>query len=214
MDITTGEELPGSHLYIKDKENGDIIESWVSTDEPHVIDGDKFVDGREYILHEETAPDGYDLAQDITFIYHEEHMETIIMNDELTPAKVIISKQDITTGEEIPGAHLTITDKETGELIEEWTSTDEPHVIDGYKFEDGKEYILHEETAPEGYQVAQDITFTYNKDEMEPIVMKDEIVPENPETGIYFPTIVLGSGIFVALGGYLLINKKNKFKRI
>ena len=214
VDITTGEELPGSHLYIKDKENGDIIESWVSTDEPHVIDGDKFVDGREYILHEETAPDGYDLAQDITFIYHEEHMETIIMNDELTPAKVIISKQDITTGEEIPGAHLTITDKETGELIEEWTSTDEPHVIDGYKFEDGKEYILHEETAPEGYQVAQDITFTYNKDEMEPIVMVDEIIPENPETGIYFPTIVLGSGIFVALGGYLLINKKNKFKRI
>ena len=44
--------------------------------------------------------------------------------------------------------------------------------------------------------------------------MVDEIVPENPETGIYFPTIVLGSGIFVALGGYLLINKKNKFKRI
>lgn len=214
VDITTGEELPGSHLYIKDKENGDIIESWVSTDEPHVIDGNKFVDGREYILHEETAPEGYDLAQDITFIYHEEHMETIIMNDELTPAKVIISKQDITTGEEIPGAHLTITDKETGELIEEWTSTDEPHVIDGYKFEDGKEYILHEETAPEGYQVAQDITFTYNKDEMEPIVMVDEIIPENPETGIYFPTIVLGSGIFVALGGYLLINKKNKFKRI
>lgn len=214
LDITSGEELAGSHLSITDKASGKVIEEWVSDGTVHVIDGDKFVNGKEYILHEELAPEGYDLAHDITFIYRETGMETIIMNDELTPVKVIISKVDITTGEELPGSKLWIKDKDTGEIIEEWTSTDEPHEIDGHKFEDGKEYILHEETAPEGYLVAQDITFTYNKDKMDVIVMADEIIPENPETGLNFPYIMLGGGVLLAIGGITFLIKKNKFKSI
>ena len=136
------------------------------------------------------------------------------MNDELTPAKVMISKQDITTGEELPGSHLIITDKETGAVIEEWISTEEPHEMDGYLFEDGKEYILHEETAPDGYQVAQDITFTYKKDEMEQVVMKDELIPENPDTGQLFPSVLIGGGILLAMSGYFILRRKNKFKKI
>lgn len=214
VDITTGEELEGSQLSIKEKETGEIIEQWVSDGTVHEIDGDKFEDGMEYILHEEVAPEGYELAQDITFIYRENHMDTIVMNDELTPAKVIISKQDITTGEELPGSHLIITDKETGAVIEEWISTEEPHEMDGYLFEDGKEYILHEETAPDGYQVAQDITFTYKKDEMEQVVMKDELIPENPDTGQLFPSVLIGGGILLAMSGYFILRRKNKFKKI
>ena len=43
-------------------------------------------------------------------------------------AKVTISKQDLTSGEEVPGATLQILDKD-GKVVEEWTSTDQPHTV-------------------------------------------------------------------------------------
>lgn len=52
------------------------------------------------------------------------------MYDDTT--KVKINKYDITTGEEVVGAHLRVVDKETGTVIEEWTTGD-----DGYD-ENGK----------------------------------------------------------------------------
>ncbi len=129
-------------------------------------------------------------------------------------AKVTISKTDITTGEELSGSHLSITDKESGKVIEEWISDGKIHEIDGDKFVDGKEYILHEDTAPEGYQVSQDITFTYDEEGMELIVMKDERIVENPETGLSFPYIMLGGGAILAVGGVIYLMKKNKFKSL
>ena len=51
------------------------------------------------------------------------------MKDEIT--KVDISKVDATTGKEIEGAKLTLKDKETGEVVESWTSGKEPHRIEG-----------------------------------------------------------------------------------
>ena len=43
--------------------------------------------------------------------------------------KVEISKKDLTTMEELPGAELTLTDK-GGTVVEHWTSTDKPHYIE------------------------------------------------------------------------------------
>ena len=70
---------------------------------------------------------------------------TVIMRDDIT--KVQISKKDLTTNEEIPGAELIITD-EKGSEIDRWISTDAPHYME--KLPAGK-YTLTEVTAPDGY---------------------------------------------------------------
>ena len=95
----------------------------------------------------------------------------VIMKDEIT--KVDISKVDATTGKEIEGAKLTLTDKETGKVIETWTSKKESHRIVG--LEVGKTYILHEDLAPTGYEVASDVEFTISDTgDVQKVTMKDE----------------------------------------
>lgn len=96
------------------------------------------------------------------------------MKDDVT--KVEISKQDI-AGKEIPGAKLTIYDAD-GKVVESWTSTTEPHYIEMLKI--GK-YTLHEETAPDGYLVANDVEFEVKDTaEVQHVTMVDEAKPSNP----------------------------------
>lgn len=62
-DLTTGDELPGADLVIKD-EQGNVVEEWTSTDTPHKIKD--LADGT-YTLTEITAPYGYEVSEEITF---------------------------------------------------------------------------------------------------------------------------------------------------
>ena len=102
------------------------------------------------------------------------------MKDEIT--KVDISKVDETTGKEIEGAKLTLKDKETGEVVESWTSGKEPHRIEGLTV--SKTYVLHEDLAPAGYNVASDVEFTISDTgEVQKVVMKDEAKPVVVKTG-------------------------------
>ncbi len=190
QDFTNGKELPGATLQIID-ENGNIIEEWVSTNEPHLIEAE-LIAGRKYTLHETAAPDGYVIANDVEFTVSEKGtVDIVIMQDDTT--KVMISKQDITTGEELPGATLQIID-ENGNIIEEWVSASEPHFIEG-KLIAGKEYTLKETMAPEGYEIANEIKFTVNADgSVTEVVMYDEHtpVPEKPGTP---PTDIPHTGV-------------------
>ena len=52
------------------------------------------------------------------------------MKDDVT--KVQISKTDITGETEIPGAKLTILDKDD-QVVESWTSTEEAHYIENFQ---------------------------------------------------------------------------------
>ena len=175
-DITGDKEIPGAKMKLFD-EDGKLIEEWVSTEEPHEIIG-KLIAGKKYILHEESAPDGYVLAADIEFTVSEDgSIDAITMKDDTT--KVKISKKDVTTKDELPGATLQIID-ENGNIVEEWVSTSEPHFVDG-KLIAGKSYTLREITAPDGYEIANDVTFTVNEDgSVTEVVMYDEHTPEKP----------------------------------
>ena len=171
-DITTGEELPGARLTITDSE-GKKIDEWVSTEEPHYME--KLPVGT-YTLTEITAPDGYGTAETITFeVKNTTEIQKVEMKD-APLRKVEISKTDITTEKELPGAHVSVTD-ESGKVIDEWISTDKPHQM----ILDAGKYILKEEKAPDGYVTAEEVAFEVvlakEKDDIEvmKVEMKDDV---------------------------------------
>ncbi len=183
-DITGKAELQGALLQILDK-TGNIVESWVSGETPHEMKG-KLVAGEHYILHEETAPEGYAYALDVSFKAPENGMiEQVVMKDKAT--QVLVRKTDITGEKELPGACLEILD-ENGTIVEQWTSGTSPYEICG-KLVAGKEYILREKSSPKGYACASDIRFTVSMDgSADMVVMKDdmtrvEVLKVSEETG-------------------------------
>ena len=105
----------------------------------------------------------------------EVEMEPIANNQTV----VHISKVDAETGEELPGATLELYGPD-GTLIETWETSDIPHVITGLPVGEG--YILREVTAPEGFEVAEDVTFNVeDTTEIQTITMEDEKTPDQPE---------------------------------
>ena len=153
VDITGDEELPDAKLQII-ASDGTIVEEWISSKEPHYIEK-KLVAGDTYTLREITAPNGYVLSEEIEFTVNSDGSVTeVIMKDDTT--KVRISKIDITTEKELPNAKLQVLDDED-KIVEEWISGTEPHYIEG-KLIAGKTYTLREITAPDGYEIANDVT--------------------------------------------------------
>ena len=165
-----GNEIEGAKIQVFDGDK--IIDEWTSTKEAHKING--LEEGKTYILHEEVAPDGYVKATDVEFTVTNKKEN---QHEKLVNKIVKVSKVDLTNEKEIEGAELEITDEE-GNIIEKWTSTKEAHVVNG--LEEGKTYILREENAPYGYEIAENITFTVSTDkEMQVIVIKDMPILKN-----------------------------------
>ena len=206
-DLTTMEELPGAELTITDKD-GNEIDRWVSSDKPHYIE--KLPAG-DYTLTEVKAPDGYAFSESVPFtLLPTGEVQRFEMRDDVI--KVEISKVDITTNKELPGAELIITNKD-GKAVEHWTSTEKPHYIE--KLPAG-EYTLTEITAPAGYEISENISFTVLPNgDVQRVVMKDAPIPEQPvqptppstptptplipQTGDTFPL-----GLLLALAGLSL----------
>ena len=92
---------------------------------------------------------------------------------------VHFSKVDKDTGEELPGAVLELYAPD-GSLLDTWETSDIPHVIPGLPVGEG--YVLREVTAPEGFEVAEDVTFRVeDTTEIQTITMEDEKTPDQPE---------------------------------
>lgn len=164
-----GDELPGAEMTLLDK-NGKVVESWISTDTPHIIR--KLPVGETFTLHEDTSPLGFCKATDITFTVAD---TTELQKVEMTDKVVTVSKEDF-MGTEVPGASLTVIDK-NGKTVDSWISTDEPHAINNLTV--GETYTLHEEAAPTGWLVATDVEFTVKDDGVDQVVvMEDEEIPE------------------------------------
>ena len=182
-----GNELVGAEMVLENAD-GEKVDKWTSDGTNHIVSK---LGAGEYVLKEIAAPDGYVIAMDIKFsvdVYGNvtvENVDSTAVSDNGYPlifmvddtTKVRISKQDITTGEELPGATLQIID-EDGNVATEWVSTDEAHFIEG-KLIAGKEYTLRETIAPDGYEIASEIKFTVNTDgSVTEVVMYDEHTPD------------------------------------
>lgn len=177
LDLTTGRELTGSVLTIKDS-NGIVLEQWVSEDKPHKIQG-VLIAGESYILSEVIPADGYAYEEEIQFCLDEQGgLVEIYMEDE--PTHVEIRKTDIATGEELPGAELVLKDTE-GIIVDQWISGKTAHVIKG-KLIAGETYILSEMLAPEGYELAEEVTFTVSMDgTIDQVIMEDRRTEKQPD---------------------------------
>lgn len=164
-DITGEKEVVGAELTITD-ESGNVVDSWTSTDIVHYANG--LVEGQKYTLTEKTAPLGYAVATSVEFVVSTDKVtQQVTMVDK----QVLISKTDVTSGQELAGAELTITD-ERGNVIDSWTSTDTAHYANGLV--EGQKYTLTEKTAPYGYEVANSIVFVVTNDKAtQTVVMND-----------------------------------------
>ena len=156
-----GKALSGVTLRVEEVSDSEdkFAEEWTTDGTPHDIIG-KLVVGNIYKLIELKAPDGYYLAEPVTFkVSDDSDIHTITMKNYISTT--YISKKSITTEEELPGAELVVKDKD-GNIVDEWTSTDEEHLIEGLKI--GETYILTETISPDGYVVSSDIEFIVNAD--------------------------------------------------
>ena len=115
----------------------------------HRVQG--LVAGEKYILRETKTPEEYVQAKEIEFTAGEDEDQTLVMQDK----QVTISKTTV-SGDEVTGALMQIKD-EDGNIIDEWISEGKVHYATGLV--EGKKYILHEDLAPTGLNLANDIEF-------------------------------------------------------
>ncbi len=135
------------------------------------------VDGNYYVK-ELYAPDGFvtdNEEQDFTFEYagadQAEVSYDFTFENEATTVE--LTKSDLTTGEELPGAHLEVTD-EDGNVVDAWVSTEEAHVIKELVV--GKTYTMTETKPADGYVTAESIEFTIeNTADFQKHEMKDDV---------------------------------------
>lgn len=150
-DLTNKKELPGATLVLKNS-SGKEIDRWISTDSAHYVEG---LDAGNYTLTEIIAPEGYKLTEEsISFeLKADNNVTEVVMYNALKDKyKVKISKQDITTKLELPGATLILKNAK-GEEIDRWVSGNTPHYLE---LEKG-EYTLAEIQAPAGYDLSYEV---------------------------------------------------------
>ena len=206
-DSATGQPLAGATLVLKDS-TGKIIDTWVSTTKAHTIED---LEPGIYSITETKAPEGYVLNSNpiqFTLVSGGDTEKTVSIyntKEEVKTGTVKISKQDITTKKELPGATLTIKDA-NGEVVTTWVSTNEPHYVTGLT--PGK-YILIETTSPDGYGLSDEIIeFSIDEDgnpSSELIVMYNSPIPVTADINLtlliigFIGTISLGMFSFYKL---------------
>ena len=169
-DVTGEKEVEGAEITVTDKETGKVVDKWTSRKDSHFING--LEEGRTYILSETVSPEEYVKSTDIEFTVSKEKVnEKVNMKDK----QVSFTKTDVTGEKEVEGAEITVTDKETGKVVDKWTSRKDSHFING--LEEGRTYILSETVSPEEYVKSTDIEFTVSKEKVnEKVNMKDKQV--------------------------------------
>ena len=150
-EITGDAELPGASLILYNSA-GQVVDSWVSGTTPHIIRG---LASGGYTLHETTAPDRHVLASDIAFNYDAASGTTqqVVMRDDYTSVRLNKVNE---SGNPLSGATMKLVDA-SGQVVDTWISDGTEHEVKGLPF---GTYSWIEESAPDGYQLADPITVT------------------------------------------------------
>lgn len=202
-----GKELAGAQLSVVDT-NGITIDSWTSSAKIHKVT----VKPGTYTLHEDLSPVGYKIAKDITFdvdiegkvTVNGKKVDQVVMVDEDQTYDIAISKQDITNNKELPGAKLSFKDTKTNKVVETWTSASEAHVVTVVP----STYELSEVASPNGYEIAEKITFTVERDgtitidgkKVETVIMQDQPTKPTVDTSDHNNIVFFGITGVISLG--------------
>ena len=153
-DITGQNELSGAKLNVKLKGDTNIIDEWISTTEPHKIEG--LLIGKTYVLTETISPNGYATTNSIEFTIEEDGITQVNMKDDTTKYSFLKTDEK---GNGISNVHMQLLDDKKA-VIEDWITDGSAYKVDG-KLIVGKTYTLHEVSpASPSYKLADDITFT------------------------------------------------------
>ena len=166
-DITGTQEVPGATLTVKDAD-GNTVDTWVSGEKEHYVSG--LEEGKTYTLIEETAPEGYVRADEITFTVTKEKVDQEV---NMFDAQVKVTKTDALTGDAVKGAEFTVFDKD-GNIVDKWTTDGTAHAVSG--LDAGCEYILKETKTPEGYMTAPDRTLVVSGEQNMDVEIKEHPV--------------------------------------
>ncbi|MCI8272685.1 MAG: hypothetical protein HFJ55_01205 [Clostridia bacterium] len=155
-DLTTGEELEGAELKVVD-EDGNVIDEWVSTKEPHKVIG--LEENKTYKLVEITAPYGYEITEEIEFtVTEDKETQKIEMKDMPILQDIKLVKIDSNTKEVIKDKFTfgIYEDVECTKLIKEVKSNKEDGTV---LFEDLRygTYYIKELIAPKGYVLSDKV---------------------------------------------------------
>ena len=157
-DITGEKEIANAMLLITNAKTNSVVRSWKSTGKREFIE----LEPGDYILTEILSPKGYKKSEEkVNFTVKDDGtVETVVFKNEPLKTGVRISKQDVTSKQELPGAVLVVKTID-GKEITSWTSGTEPVYIE---LEPG-DYFLTEITAPDGYDLSYEVVrFTVNED--------------------------------------------------
>lgn len=184
-----------------------------------------------YVLHETKVPAGRSACADIVIDLIEDkptgywndgkqEKDYTVYNNVIIIKKnpIKISKYDVTGTKELPGATLRLTDA-SGNVIDEWVSTEEAHVVSGLIV--GQTYTLTEIIAPKNYKLATSIQFVTIKDPNNTmhVIMRDEfnLKIRTGETGlnmwVYLGIMITIIGI-CATGVIVIRRKKIDVRKI
>lgn len=122
-DITNEREVPGAHLTVLDAD-GNVVESWVSTAEPHLIDA---LPVGTYTLVEEMTPHDYDEATAVEFsVAPTGEVQTVVMYDR--PIEVggeVDKRQEVVEDGDGSYAYSVDFRSTSSTWVDEFTVTDE-----------------------------------------------------------------------------------------
>lgn len=194
-------EVIGKDVYVTDEEGkivinnlpiGKYLVTEVKTKPGYVLDG---------IEHEVN----FEKKDNIT----KEYEYVLDVENKLTQTSIL--KTDALTKKPLSGATLQLYLKENDSLtlVDQWVSTNEEHLIKGLLV--GRDYVLKEIDAPNGYNIAPDFTFTIeNSDELRKIEFENKAIPV-VLTGDTFNS---ANYVVLALGSAVLLLKIKKVKLV
>ncbi|MBR4161893.1 MAG: hypothetical protein IKR11_00130, partial [Solobacterium sp.] len=165
--------LEGAKLVLLDEENNRIAETETVLND---WDISSYVEaGKTYTLHEEEYVRGHYIAKDETFTVDLYDPGEVIVKDMIDETIDIKARKVDESGQMLEGAVITLTDQETGEIVDEWTSVLEEHDLSEVVVP-GHSYTMHEKEIVDGHYIAKDVSFTVDEyTQQDDIIIHDMI---------------------------------------
>ena len=146
-----GQEVTGALMQILD-EDGNIVDEWTSEGKVHYATG--LVEGKKYTLHEDLAPTGLNLANDIEFeVSYEKENQQVEMIDTINEVSKVDEKGNL-----LKGAEMTVTSNKTKNIIDKWISGQ--HIFD--VTDEMKSQLSKDGKAEGSYMDDEDSMVTYS----------------------------------------------------